>query len=139
MSKLLFSDCKQNLAKLWFIGSAIIFIILITQTIGDIYADKEEAWEWFLPIVMPTLSLMVGVFIADVTNESNTDKSVAPFMYKLTYILSLSYLLLVLVTICLHPLSSDTPIEYLKASDLWLNPLQWLTTALLGAFFIKQA
>ena len=44
-----------------------MFLLLIAQSYGGAYGDTDvsDVWKWFLPTIMPTLSLMVGVFVVD--------------------------------------------------------------------------
>ncbi len=56
------AQCEARLATLWFIGAGTLFTVVLIQTIMGHYGDKiDEVWGWFLPTVMPTLSLVIGV------------------------------------------------------------------------------
>ena len=86
---------------------------------------------------MPTLSLMIGVLVADTFRSAKQEKSIDPFMYKLALYLSVAYFFVVLTTIFLQPFSSIPLLKLLDLSDLWLGPFQGLVTGALGAFFVK--
>ena len=130
--------CKRHLALLWLVGSAILFILLIAQTVGNHYGDKDnEAWGWLLPNLMPTLLLIVGALMADAFGTGAKAKSVDDFVYKVALALSAVYLFMVVLPIGLQPYVSYTPIELLKRSNLWLGPLQGLVSAAVGVFFVK--
>lgn len=132
------SKCKKRLAVTWFIGAGVIFFLILLQSIFGRYSERvADAWGWFLPTVMPTLSLMIGVLVADTLRVVKREKNVDPFMYKVALSLSVTYFLVVLVTIALQPFSSVPPLELLDMSNLWLAPLQGLVAAALGAFFVK--
>jgi len=133
------TNCKKNLMKTWFIGAFIIFLLIIGQSIFGRYSERiAEAWGWFLPTVMPTLSLMIGVSLADRFGvSSKREKKIDPFMYKLALCLSFAYLSVVLATILLLPYSPMPPLEHLDVSNLWLAPIQGLVAGALGAFFVK--
>jgi magnesium-transporting ATPase (P-type) len=133
---------QKRLLILWCFGGLFLFIILIIQTVGDIYGLKvDEAWSWFLPTVIPTLTLMITVAIIEFSQSTTAtaeQKQSDRFLFQLAFWLSLLYLVLVTFTL-LRPRSIYTPIEWMKKSNLWLGPLQGLVTASLGAFFIKTS
>ena len=132
------SRSKQRLAVLWFIGAAISFLLLVAQSTLGRYADRTtDAWSWFLPTIMPTLSLMIGVLVIDAAQGKLKEKTADRFLFRLTFGISITYLLAVCAVLLLHPFSSMGPIELMNQSNLWLGPLQGLVAAALGAFFVK--
>jgi hypothetical protein len=131
--------CRKRLALLWFAGGFVIFILLVVQsTFGKFGDEAGEVWSWFLPTIMPTLSLIVGVLVVDLTSAQDPKKKVDRFIFRLAFSLSLVYLLLVLSTLMVQPLTRFAPTEMLKRSNLWLGPIQGLVAAALGAFFVKS-
>lgn len=132
------TKCKKRLAVAWFIGAGVIFLVILLQSIFGRYTERiADAWGWFLPTVMPTLSLMIGVLVADTFREFKQEKNIDPFMYKLALSLSVTYFLVALATIGLQPFSPVPPLKLLNMSHLWLGPLQGLVAGALGAFFVK--
>ena len=128
------SQCQQRLAVVWFLGSALVLILMLGQTIGGKYGTQyPKAWSWFLPTVLPTLSLIVGALAHDARRQ--TAATVNRFAYQMSLALSLFYLLLVVGTILLQPLAMMNPLELLSTSHLWLGPLQGLIGISLGVFF----
>lgn len=128
--------CKKQLAILWFGGGLALFLLLILQSIFGKYGNKAaDAWAWFLPTTMPTLSLILGVLLLDM--GGGTDKLVERFYLHITYALSCVYLVMVGMVPLLQPLTAWPPIELMTQSSLWLGPLQGLVAAALGAFFVK--
>ena len=134
------TKCKKSLAKVWFLGAGIVFILILLQTLFGKYSGQEEkAWGWFLPTVMPTLSLMIGVLVADTKQRQVKDeRKIDPFLFKLSMSLSIAYFGVVLLTILVQPFTEMLILELLDKSNLWLGPLQGLVAASLGAFFIKR-
>lgn len=133
------SKAQRRLTIIWFAGSGFLFLLLLIQTLVGRYADKaNEAWSWLLPTFMPTLSLMIGVLVANSRKGESRDKTVDGFLYRLSYILSIAYLAVVSLTILFSPFSSYTPLELMKTSNLWLAPIQGLVSASIGAFFVKS-
>jgi hypothetical protein len=136
--KVLLRKCKKQLAIIWFTGAGVVFLIVLFQTLFGHYGEKvDDAWGWLLPTVMPTLSLIVGVLVSDAVGKQKRNKVADRFFYRLSFILSLSYLFLVAFTILMQPFSSLHPLQFLKQSHLWLAPCQGLVTATLGAFFVR--
>lgn len=132
--------CRRHLAVLWFGIGLALFVVLVLQSVFDRFGDRaEDAWSWFLPSVMPTLSLIVGVLVLDVASRSDgyADKMIDPFFFWLTFLLSAVYLLLVAATLFLQPFTGVPLLDLMKQSNLWLGPLQGLVAAALGVFFVK--
>ncbi len=132
------TQSKKRLVVLWFIGSGIAVLIVLLQTILGRYTGAvEQAWSWFLPTVLPTLSLMIGVFVTDTLKSNHSDKQVDKFMYNIAFGLSVTYFIIIFITIFMQPFFDQSPIKLMKHSNLWLAPLQGLVAASLGAFFVK--
>ena len=130
--------CKRRLAILWFVGGLALFLLLVFQSIFGQYVDKvEEAWAWFLPNIMPTLSLIIGVLVLDATAAGGKDKQIERFIFQLAFGLSAVYLALVGLIPLVQPFTDSSPFELMKRSSLWLGPLQGLVLAALGVFFVK--
>jgi hypothetical protein len=130
--------CKIRITTLWFIVGIALFLILVLQSILGKFGDNpEEAWVWFLPTIMPTLSLIIGVLVLDATTASGTDKQIERFIFQLTFSLSVFYLAMVGITLFIQPFTSISPLKLMKLSNLWLGPLQGMVAAALGVFFVK--
>jgi len=128
--------CRRRLAILWF--GFVLFIVLVLQSVFGRFGDwVEDAWSWFLPSIMPTLSLIVGVLVLDVTSGRDAEKKVDSFFFWLAFLLSAVYLVLVATTLFLQPFTGVPLRGLMKLSNLWLGPLQGLVAAALGAFFVK--
>lgn len=148
---------KWMFASIWLGGAGLVFLILVVQSlVGRYGSQSEDAWAWYLPTVMPTLSLIIGVLATDfriaatasatasatatTTTTTANDAKVLPVSARgllwLGVGLSVFYLLLVAVTILAQPFLQDvSPIELMHRSNLWLGPLQGLTAGVLAAFF----
>lgn len=132
------AKCKKRLAIIWFVGAGVLFAIILLQSIFGRYSTKTaDAWGWFLPTVMPTLSLMIGVFVTDSLRGPRRERTIDPFVYRLALGLSITYFTVALSTIALQPFAAVTPLELLDMSNLWLGPLQGLVTGAIGVFFVK--
>lgn len=74
--------CKKKLACLWVSVGLALFILLVFQSIfGKFGTRVEEAWAWFLPTIMPTLSLIIGVLVLDFSSTRQQDKRIDRFFF----------------------------------------------------------
>ena len=137
------ADCQRRLATLWGVFSVLIFAIIFAQSAGNKYVrtvDNEEfdlsgqVFEWFLPLVIPTLSLMIGTVVAQ-AQRPPTDATVSRFVYRFSFWLSAIYLVVVMLHLFLFP---ENFFERLRASTFYVASLQGLVGLSLGAFFVSR-
>jgi hypothetical protein len=135
-----FGMCKKSLAIVWFVGAGVIFLLILLQTLSGKFAGEEKrAWSWYLPTVMPTLSLIIGVLVTDARpGASAGERSADPFLFRLAMSLSTTYFLVVLLLVLAEPFTTLTLLELMDLSSLWLGPLQGIVTASLGVFFVRS-
>lgn len=132
--------CKTRLTALWFIGAALLFVLLLLQTFfGKYGSNVDEVWKWLLPTLMPTLSLIVGVLVTDTSQETVDERMVDKFMFNLSFYASFLYILTVGLTILIQPFIIVPSLELIRQSNLWLGPFQGLVSAVIGVFFVKSA
>ena len=113
----------------------MLFAVLVVQSILDKYhQDLQKAWSWFIPTVVPTLSLMLSVLGAGALGGQDA-RQVRVDFFRLAWWLSLAYLLVLTGTILLQPFSPLAPIELFTASNYWLTPMQGLVVAAIGVLF----
>jgi hypothetical protein len=137
--KIEMARCKKGLGKLWLFGGGFIFLILLGQTIFGHYEEQaEEAWHWFLPTVIPTLSLIVSAWVIEAKGKAVEQKPVSKRIYRGTWGLSAFYLFVILLSIIAQPYVSMLAVEWLNQSNLWLGPLQGLVVTATGIFFLKK-
>lgn len=133
------SLAKRRLAVVWFVGAGLLFLLVLLQSVRGIYGGQtDQAWAWLLPSVMPTLSLIIGVLVADARQPQRVNITIDPFIPGLAVTLSVVYFVTVVCTILLQPFSSATPLGLMSMSHLWLAPFQGLVSAVMGALFVKQ-
>lgn len=127
--------CQRALALLWLIGSGFLFTLLVIQTAlghyGDSYAD---AWNWLLPAVLPTASLIITVLFKTTDAEQKTADR---FLFRLCYGLSSMYLLVLISVLLLQPFQPGAAADALKHSNIYLGPFQGLVASSIGAFFVQ--
>jgi len=132
------TSCKRKLATLWFVWWIALFLIFLLQSIFGNYGQNwDTAWGWFLPAVIPTLSLIVGVLVMDASGQSVQQREVDRFLFRLTFGLSVVYLLTVSSAIFLQPFAELPPLELMQQYNVFLGIFQGLVSAALGAFFVR--
>lgn len=138
------SQCKYRLAAVWLAWFILLLLLLILQTAfgrygshaGDLKAS--EAFGWFLPTIVPTLSLVIGVLVSDARDHSKDVKLVDQRMYRLSMVLSVCYLLVVSLTFLIDPFTNWSQLQLMNLSNLWLGPLQGIVSATIGVFFFSN-
>ena len=129
---------RKRLTILWFLGAGLIFLTLLLQTFLDRYGENVvDVWGWFFPTVLPTLSLIISVFVMDTLGRGIKISTVDKFFFWLSFTLSLFYLFSVFSVIFMEPFSRLSAFTIMNQSNLWLGPFQGLVSASLGAFFIQ--
>ena len=133
-------QCRKKLAVVWFSGGGILMLLLIVQSLlGKFGSDVGEVWAWFLPTLMPTLSLMIGVFVmGSRSGGDNARQQAVPFLYRLALCLSYSYIVIVALPILCQPLVGKAIAELIQLSEYWIGPMQGLVAGVLGAFFVNK-
>ncbi|MEP0266756.1 hypothetical protein [Dokdonia sp.] len=137
--KIQFSKAQKKLAILWFISSGIILAIMIFfSSQHDKFSPKDnEAWGWIFSSILPTLSLIITIFVMDVNNRTPSRRGVDRFYFRLVFSISLFYFLVILWV-----LLADNPepgiVVRMERSNMYLGPLQGLVAATIGIFFIKR-
>jgi len=141
---------RWQLATVWFGGSGIIALILFVQSLlGAFGQHVQQVWGWAVPNILPSLSLMMIVFVGTaLVDDPETDKMAVrtPFL-RLCLGLSGFHLLCVALVILLQPfMASRTPdgqdfdpMASFTVANLLLGPLQGLVAAALGALFFTKS
>ena len=139
MTRIPLEHARARLSIVWFLGAALIAIVLITLSIADYYQDLTgEIWGWMLPLIIPTLAIMVSVLGASALRPSAVSEQVDGFFFKLAFWLSVSYLALILVMILVEPFSDYETLELFILSNYWLAPFQGLVIIAMGALFYTK-
>ncbi|MEQ1511169.1 MAG: hypothetical protein ABL934_00645 [Lysobacteraceae bacterium] len=134
-ARLRLSEARNVISKIWFSGAGVAGLVLAVLSILRGQADvARDTWSWFLPLVLPTLGLIIGVLgAAALTTQKET--YVRRSYYELAKYLSLAYFLLMLLVIFMEPLSPLKGTALYGVSNYWMSPFQALVTAALGYMF----
>ena len=139
ITKMSTRDCRKRISVVWFsLGGFLALLVILQSLLGRFGEGVNQAWAWFLPTVMPTLSLITSVLVVDMgSGGGHAAKRVDRYLYLLALWLSVAYLLIVALTFLIQPLVGTPILQLMQMSNLWLGPLQGLVAAALGAFFLK--
>ena len=131
--------CKDKLLKIWGIGFAILFFLLVIQTFMGKYGEKyADVIGWLVALTVPTLSLMFGVFIADKQGNSLQDIEADRTLFKIAEFSSLIYFLLIYLVFFIEPLVSFSPFQMVNISKPFFGVISGFITLIIGYFFVKR-
>ena len=132
-------DARMQLSRLWFLWAFFLSTVLILQSILGHFTDQvKEVWSWYIPTIVPTLSLMIGVLGASALGTEEESRIVRRGFFNITYWISAGYLLILTVTVILEPLTPMKTIELYLTSNYWLSPFQSLSGTTIALLFTSQ-
>jgi hypothetical protein len=134
------SASQHRLALIWFIGGGLAFVLVIALSLtGAFGGQTPKAWSWFLPNIVPTLSLIIGTLVHDSARTPPEGTTVDGTLLRISLGLSVFYLVLLFGTLLARPpVTNLSPIEAMQMSSLWMIPLQGLVGGCLAAFFVSR-
>jgi hypothetical protein len=138
-----FETCKRRLAVLWLLAAGFITTLLVLGSVlGKFQMDGVDktmlAWQWFLPTLVPTLSVMVTMVVFDARRQSVKQWKVDAFYYRLTRNLSSFYFTIVFIVYAAVVLPDVPNMRAFDTSNWFLPPLQGLLSSSLGVFFLER-
>ena len=119
----------------------------MVQSLAGVYGEQTQAvWGWLLPNILPTLSLVIGVFAATALKESaETDtmrvrRSFARLATALSifHLISVGSVFIAQVYLGTTQGQGARSLALFEMANLWLGPLQGLVAAVLGALFFSS-
>jgi hypothetical protein len=133
-------EARSVLFVIWTIGGGLALVVLMLQSMFGRYGQQlQTVWSWFIPTVVPSISLMLGVLGATaLTAKFSEPKSVRVFFFEVARYLSAFYLCILLMTIAIEPLTKISAVELYTMSNYWLGPTQGLVVAALGVLFVSK-
>jgi len=135
---------QQKLARLWFLLSGLLLIIMLVQILSGKYSNYYlDAGSWFSQTVIPTLSVITTALVyTNIKREKFINRKVDEFYYKAVRNISIFYFLLIFLIIAMQSTAYKTiglnGLELLQTSSFFLGLLQGLLNAFIGIFFIKS-
>jgi hypothetical protein len=129
-------SARKQLAVLWLLAAAPLTVILIVQTGSGKYGEQPgRAWAWFVPTVIPTLTLVLATLGSHAFQHPDRKVKVDRFFFRLTVGVSAFYLLAVAAVLLGQPFVNGTPLDWFERSSLFLGPLQGITAGVMAIFF----
>ena len=140
-----YKTCQNWLASVWVSFFLLQVALLLLRSIAG--ADNDESrkltsdmWSWYIPMVMPTLSLIVAALYAAGPASASAQETPVVRVIILV-VLSLAYLLSLSALIVLPPSFGTSPkdhLDLLHSSNYWLGAFQLCIGASLGNIFPKK-
>ena len=135
--KISYNSAQKKLAVSWFLSSFAFFAIILAQTLfGKLDGNIQEAWSWAMSSVIPSLSLMLTVFLANLNN--NKDHQVDYFYYKLALGVTFGYFSILLAHILVQPFTGKKELDIINQSKIYIGSIQGVVSSCLGMFFVKK-
>jgi hypothetical protein len=130
---------QMRLMLLWVVGGVILLLFAWLQILFGHYGDEgRDVIAWLLPLIIPTVSLVTGVWVNNVRKRSRSTKEVEKKTYQVVLAVSLFYLIFMALTFLIQPMVARPPLEVIKDSGLILSPLQGVVSVFLGIFFTQE-
>ncbi len=137
---------QYRLLSIWLYGGLATGVLLIVLTLSGRYeSNADKVWSWFIPTIVPTLSLMIGVIAAEamLPPERRGEHSVEQRFAGLATRLSCAYIVVLFGTIVATTIAAaldtsgepKTAAEWLLSSNYWLAPFQAFAAVAIGAVF----
>lgn len=135
------SIAKKRLATLWFVISLFLFTMLMVQTLnGKFSTNAKEVWAWLFSSILPTLMLILSIFLYDVKAKENVPPlhTMDRFYFRLVYGISIFYLLVICLVLLSEPIINRDSMVLIQESAIYTGPFQGLLTAAMAMFFFKK-
>jgi len=132
---------KSVLSYIWIAAFLVLFAIIGLQTMFGKFGSGEDwdaGFSWFLPLTVPSLSLMLTVWTLQQTEEDKKEVTSSHVLWA-AIAFSAFYLLWMLGLLLLHPFSELSLQTQLRRSAWYLAMLQGIVMALLGRLLIVNA
>ena len=130
---------QNRLATLWAASGAGLVFVMVLWSFS--YVEGVKGFDWLLPNLMPTLTLIMGVVGREVVKKSRgRAKSVNPMAYRFALGASVLYLS-ILGLFMFFPLvfvAGKTFLDFTEGSQTILGVLQGVVAATVGNFFLSE-
>jgi hypothetical protein len=116
----------QKIIMWIWIGFLIVVItILFLQGLFGRYGDRYgEVISWFLPNILPSLSILTGGIVITGRNNPNRLAEAHRYIILITICTSILYCLLLICVVIFAPFARLSPITLMKQGNFLFAPLQ---------------
>jgi hypothetical protein len=129
---------KRWLAVVWLLLGGLAIAILIGQSFSGRYGARVgEAWNWFVPALVPTASLVFAAYGAGSASQAARDARTDVLLFLMSILLSVIYLGLILLTFFAQPFIDMSPLELMALSNIWLAVFQGILLSVLATLFMS--
>ena len=131
--------CKIILGGIWVVFFLGLFTLLLLQVDGNKYGGNAgTVWSWFLPMILPTVSLIIGVFLLDVQNSSIQEAKVNAVVFYLAAGGSIIYLIFLSWIFLGEPYANKNVFSAMKDYGMPISVLQGIVNSFVGVFFMNK-
>jgi hypothetical protein len=139
MSTIGLQRAQNRLLVLWTVGGGIVFLLTLLKAFDPNATSMNRFWSWTIPSIFPTLLLIIGARAGSaIADRRGQEKEVDRLFFLVTVGVSAFYLVTAFITLWAAIHWSTNGLDFLATSSYYLGPLQGLTSASLGAFFVSR-
>ena len=134
-----FRTAKWIIGGGWLAVSLGAVAVLMLQSVSGLYEDKvKEVFDWFTPMIAPTIGLVLPVLFSGGTIADPHDrKKVSIPIFGITAFLAAFYLIMLFIVI-FTAVYAEKRIEHYHQMSLWLGLIQGLVTSAMAYFFQRK-
>jgi hypothetical protein len=130
---------QMQLMLVWVIGAAFLVVIAWLQIMFGHYGENgSDVIAWLLSLIIPTVSLVTGVWANNTIRRSKSKRQVEKKTYWLVLAVSFFYLLFIGLVFAIQPMVARPPLDVIKDSRVLLSSLQGVVSVFLGIFFTQE-
>ncbi|RYG52873.1 MAG: hypothetical protein EOO01_05805 [Chitinophagaceae bacterium] len=141
-------SARSKLLYIWMTGAGILFLVLMIQTLNGTFEKtteegmesfSQQVWGWFIPMIFPTITLMLGTLTLNFTKQEDARLKVNPRTFFICLGISVFYILLLLIHVLGWPAFRATdPLKVFNTANFYLAPIQSIVVLLIGIIFLKK-
>lgn len=125
---------RARLTLIWWVWSATLTLMILFLTVKAGLPAAPTIWSWFLPNILPVLTLVGTATAAATATPVGTTEN----RRRLAIAYGASVFYLLLLTFSIGMLFFVDISEGFKASGLWLAPFQALASSALAYVFFEK-
>ena len=137
--RLALTQCQRKLLVTWLAGLIPSTLLISIRTLtGNFSGGEQEVWSWFVPMFLPTVTLMIGAYSSTALKDSSNTITVDRAFFNITLGCSIFYLLILTIVVIYQPLANASALETFSRSSFFLSVIQGVTSGCLGVLFVSQ-